>query len=418
MSGVVIVLSLMLFIYPAVTICTLVVTDSQSADRPAKADWFRCGSSRPRRRFLSWANTYLETNYAQSLDHDDIPATEWPMFGAVFFLVTAEELQKRGKIDATQGTIREAVEKAAADRRVAGDRHLGEDQVGRRLPGEENVFYRMLLILGLSSYERITGDTQYHALMSQQRTTLAEELAEAKLHLRDDYPSECYPADMLVGRRGDPACGTARRHADHDELARSLIAAFDGPLKAPEGLPAFQAESRRAGSSRGARLRKLGHPPVCRRTGPGGRRPLVRRLRSRTSGKTPAGSPASRKCRADRNEDLMDVDSGPVLCGVGSVASAFGIGAAKTAGRCDHAAPLTHGGRRLLVADAFWLPGSRPDGPPGRRELESGRGCAAVLDDQTHVGGRNRSLSRVLPPLIVWIPPGRLYEHRPVFHLV
>ena len=37
----------------------------------------------------------------------------------------------------------------------------------------------------------------------------------------------------------------------------------------------------------------------------------------------------------------MDVDSGPVLCGVGSVASAFGIGAAKTVGRIDHAAPLT-----------------------------------------------------------------------------
>ena len=55
----------------------------------------------------------------------------------------------------------------------------------------------MLLILGLSSYEKITGNTQYHAVMSRQRVTLAEELAKAKLHLRDDYPGECYPADML-----------------------------------------------------------------------------------------------------------------------------------------------------------------------------------------------------------------------------
>jgi hypothetical protein len=37
----------------------------------------------------------------------------------------------------------------------------------------------------------------------------------------------------------------------------------------------------------------------------------------------------------------MDVDSGPVMFGIGSVASAFGIGAAKTAGRIDQAAPLT-----------------------------------------------------------------------------
>jgi hypothetical protein len=40
-------------------------------------------------------------------------------------------------------------------------------------------------------------------------------------------------------------------------------------------------------------------------------------------------------------EDLMDVDSGPVFCEFGSVASAFGIGAAKAVGRFDHAAPLT-----------------------------------------------------------------------------
>ena len=89
--------------------------------------WFESAAG----RFLSWANTYLDTDYAKSLRHDDIPATEWPMFGAVFFLVTAEDLQAQGKIDATQGTIREAVEKAAADCRLAGDGHLGENQMGQ-----------------------------------------------------------------------------------------------------------------------------------------------------------------------------------------------------------------------------------------------------------------------------------------------
>ena len=37
----------------------------------------------------------------------------------------------------------------------------------------------------------------------------------------------------------------------------------------------------------------------------------------------------------------MDVDSGPVIFGFGSVASAFGIGAAKATGRLDHAVPMT-----------------------------------------------------------------------------
>lgn len=38
---------------------------------------------------------------------------------------------------------------------------------------------------------------------------------------------------------------------------------------------------------------------------------------------------------------FMDVDSGPVLFEFGSVASAFGIGAANTVGRLDHSVPLT-----------------------------------------------------------------------------
>ena len=41
------------------------------------------------------------------------------------------------------------------------------------------------------------------------------------------------------------------------------------------------------------------------------------------------------------SERFADVDSGPVLFGYGSVASAFGIGAAKAAGHLDHAVPLT-----------------------------------------------------------------------------
>jgi hypothetical protein len=43
----------------------------------------------------------------------------------------------------------------------------------------------------------------------------------------------------------------------------------------------------------------------------------------------------------DAKAAFSDVDSGPILFDIGTVASLFGIGAARSAGRFDHAAPLT-----------------------------------------------------------------------------
>ena len=125
----------MLFIYPAVTIC-MVVIGLATESRRARAGWCRGGSSRPRRdscrgRTRTWRRTTPE-----SLDHDDIPATEWPMFGAVFFLVTAEDLQRARQDRRHAGNDSRGRREGRRDRRLAGDGHLGEDQVGRRLSGE------------------------------------------------------------------------------------------------------------------------------------------------------------------------------------------------------------------------------------------------------------------------------------------
>jgi hypothetical protein len=337
-SGAVIVLSVMLFIYPAVTI-VLVATDAklkETGESRLVPLWFE--SAAP--RFTSWANTYLATNYAQSRHHDDIPATEWPMFGATFFLVTAEDLHRQGRIDATQGAVREAVEKAA---QIVASPVTGtwvKTKWGDGYLERENVFYRMLLILGLSSYERLTGETRFHAMMSQQRSTLAAELAKAKLHLRDDYPGECYPADMLWAvaaiQRAAQIEGTR-----HDDLAKGLIAAFDGPIKAVEGLPAFQADSRSGRIMQGAR--------GCANSGillfAAELDPAVadRWYAAYDDGfwKDNGWIVGFTEKLRDSHDDFMDVDSGPVVAQFGSVASAFGIGAAKSVGRVDRAAPLT-----------------------------------------------------------------------------
>ena len=105
--------------------------------------------------------------------------------------------KRKARSTPTQGTIREAVEKAAEIVASPVTATWVKTKWGAGYLEKENVFYRMLLILGLSSYERITDNTQYHAMMSRQRVTLADELGKAKVHLRDDYPGECYPADML-----------------------------------------------------------------------------------------------------------------------------------------------------------------------------------------------------------------------------
>ena len=240
LSGVVIALSLALFIYPAVVICT-VAWDSQlreTGECRMTPRWFRAAAG----RYLSWANDYLDTDYAESVDHQDVAATEWPMFGSVFFLLTAEELHKQGKIDATQGTVREAVDKAAEIVASPVTATWVKAKWGDGYLKQQNVFYRMLLMLGLSSYESITDDTRYHALVSRQRAALAEELAAAKLHMREDYPGECYPSDVLWAvaaiQRAARLDGT-----NHDELAENLMAALDGPLKTADGLPAFQVDA-------------------------------------------------------------------------------------------------------------------------------------------------------------------------------
>jgi hypothetical protein len=337
-SATVIAVSLMLFIYPAVTLL-LVMTDSQlrqTGESRLTPSWFEAAAP----RFTSWANNYLETNYAQSIRQDDVPATEWPIFGAVFFLVTADDLQRQGKIDATRGTIREAVEKAAE---IVASPVTGtwvKEKWGNTYLERENVFYRTLLILGSSSYERITGNTRYHAMMSRQRLTLAEELDKAKLHLRDDYPNECYPADMLWAVA---AIQRAARldSAQHDELAKGLIASFDGPLMAPEGLPAFQADSRSGTVLQGAR--GCGNSGILLFTAELDPKVAARWYANYERGfwKDTGWVVGFTEKLRDSHDGFMDVDSGPVVSGFGSVASAFGIGAARTAGRIDHAAPLT-----------------------------------------------------------------------------
>lgn len=330
--------ALVFFMYPAGLLAVLILDShlARTGESRLVPRWFASAAG----RYHSWAAAYLDTQQARTLSHDDVAATEWPMFGSVFFLLTAEELHAQGKIDATQGRVRRAVEKAAEVVASPVTATWVVTKWGRTYLERENVFYRMLLLMGLSSYEQITGEDRYHALMSRQRSLMARELSSAKLHLLDDYPGECYPNDLLWAVA---AIQRAARldGANHDELAASMMAAFDGPLRTTQGVPAFQVDSESGCISQSARgcgnsgILLFAHeldPVIADQW----YRAHVAHFWKDTGWiagftETPLDSPAG----------FSDVDSGPVLFGFGSVASAFGIGAAKSAGRLDHAVPLT-----------------------------------------------------------------------------
>lgn len=336
-SGVVIVLAVLFCIYPAVIVGVL-MTDTllrQQGQSRLLPLWVRALAG----RYERWAEGYLSTGYARKVDAFNVAGTEWPMFGSVYFLVTVDELQRQGRLDASQGKVRRAVERAAEivvspDTATWVKAKWGETYLTR-----ENVFYRMLLILGLSSYERITGDRRHRALMSTQRKGLAEELERARYHVLDDYPGECWPNDVLWSVAAIQRAARLEGE-NHDALARGLMNVLDGSLKVA-GLPAFKVDK--------ATARVWETPRGCGNSGilsfaaelDAGIASRWYREHDAQFWKQTIWLAGFTELPRGSKETTSDVDSGPVAFEFGSVASAFGIGAAKSVGRMDHAATLT-----------------------------------------------------------------------------
>lgn len=334
----VILFSALFLLYPAAVVGRLALDAGfrRTGENPLLARAFESAAG----RYRAWAADYLDSRRAETAAPDDVAATEWPMFGSVFFLVAAQDLQERGWIDARRGPLRAALDKAVEIVVSPVTATWVRTQWGERYLDRENAFYRMLLILGLSAYESVTGELRHRAWMSRQRAGLAAELSAARWHLLDDYPGECYPNDLLwaVAAIQRAARLDGARHAD---LVRSLMSVFDGPIRAPEGLPAFQVDSRSG--------RLLQNARGCGNSGillfAGELDPVLAdqwyRAHEAHFWKDTGWLAGFTEMPRGARGDFMDVDSGPVLFGLGSVASAFGIGAARSAGRLDHAVPLT-----------------------------------------------------------------------------
>ena len=300
--------------------------------------------------FEPWARGRVESGEAAGLSLYNISATEWPIFSSVYYLWATEALQEAWKADPTRsetmpseyarGAIEAAAELIIDPNHAAWvKRHWGEDYLY-----QENIFYRMLYISGLTSYQKLTGDDKYQDLLLFQIDTLSEELDQSPYGLLDDYPGQCYPIDILPAiaaiQRADALLGT-----DHAAQISRASRAFEGSRLDPQtGLPAYIADSRSGEGSGPARGVGVSYMLIW----------------------MPELWPDKAQDWYGRYEDFywqlswllagyrefaqdspypdwyfLDVDAGPVIAGYGTAASAFGIGAARANGRMDQAYPLS-----------------------------------------------------------------------------
>jgi len=298
-------------------------------------------------KYEKWARERVASGRAKELNVDDIAGTEWPVFGSVFYLWATESLQEAWdqsknpsyaapKVYAA-GAIKAATELVADPGHASWvKQHWGENYLH-----QENVFYRMLLISALTSYEKLLGDKKYLPLLRDQVETLSKELDESPYGLLDDYPCQCYPTSVVSAiaaiNRADSVLGT-----DHSNFVKRSIRGFQGKLVDSTGLPPYRAnaDSGYIGLARGcsSQWATVWAPALW----PEYSKQLYDSFEKHFWQErwTVVGFREFRK--GEPNSDwYMDVDSGPVIAGFGAAATAFGLGAARANGRFDHAYPLT-----------------------------------------------------------------------------
>lgn len=311
-------------------------------------------------RYERWAEERLASGHAADLTTDDLVETEWPLFGTLFFLWATEALQEEWETNpnvtgpAPKDYAAGAIEASAVlltdpNHATWVKQHWGNDYLHR-----ENVFYRMMLIGGLTAHHNLTDDPQYLDFLRDQVETLSAEIDASPSGLLDDYPGECYPGDVLAAiaciRRADEILNT-----DHSLFAARALRAFKDNALDELGLVPFMGDpptgepvttSRGSGNAyvsllapelwpdEAAEWYRLYEEHYWKRGA------FIAGFRE-----YPRGGP-------ERSWDFADMDAGPVVLGYGMAASAFGVGAARVNGRLDHAYPLA----AELIAASWPLP--------------------------------------------------------------
>jgi hypothetical protein len=294
-------------------------------------------------RYERWATARITAGQVATKT-ENVSGTEWPLYGSVFYLLGEEQLQAAWEADhrllpeEPRRFAHEAIEAAA--RLVSDPKHATwvRNYWGEEYLQKEDVFYRMLLISALASHRHLTGSDQYLALLRTQTDGLAQELSASRSGVLDDYPGQCYPTDVLSAwgaiQRADAALGT-----DHSAQIAAASRGFTGDHAAHNGLPPFAAfsptgqpldESRGCGNSN-ACMQALSLWPEL------GQKWYSIYERDFWQHDWLAAGFREYLRGTPNAEWGMEVDAGPVIRGNGFAACAFGIAAARSNGRFDHA---------------------------------------------------------------------------------
>jgi hypothetical protein len=290
---------------------------------------------------------------------NDIPGTEWPPFGSVFYLWGVENLQDAWEAgDHSAGAeprvfAREAI--IAASELVIDPNHASwvKQHWGADYLHRENIFYRMLIIAALTTREKLLGDHAHLDLLRDQVETLADEVDSSRTGLLDDYPGQCYPGDVMAAlmciKRADTVLGT-----DHSKVVERGLRAFTGTRATRHQLPPFAANARTGVPM--SEARGCANAYMCL-TSPELWPAQARRwfeLYDKFFWQQRITALGYREYARDvpHSEWTAEVDGGPVIAGHGVAAGAFGIGAARKNGRFDRAYPLS----AELLATVIELP--------------------------------------------------------------
>jgi hypothetical protein len=301
-------------------------------------------------RYEKWAHQRRAEGAAPGLQAAQVSGTEWPLFGSVFYLRATEALQDALEADPTlsrrqpKDYARGAIQAAAALVADPNQATWVRQYWGKDYLVKENLFYRMMLISALTSYEKLTSDDRYRPLLTEQMASLAKELDDSPFGLLDDYPGQCYPIDVVAAiaaiRRADPVLGT-----DHSVFVKRAVRGFEGErLDGDTGLPGYVANSRTGRARDVARGIGLSFMLIwASELWPETAAHWYDRYEQDfwQSGPWFAGF---REYARDIDVGwlaLNDPDAGPVVAGYGTAACAFGITAARAMGRFDQAYPLT-----------------------------------------------------------------------------
>lgn len=311
-------------------------------------------------RIAPWARERIASGEATRVPLYDVPQTEWPIFTSVFYLNATQQLHDQG-IDVSYA--HESIE-AARDLIMDPGHHTwvrthwGDDYLH-----DENVFFRSLLISGLTSYEVLTANGRDLAFLRDQVETLANDLDRSPHGVLQDYPNETYPIDVLAAiawiRRADRVLGT-----DHSAFVARARRAFVAPYDDALGLPRFRVDLRgnampanvQPGRGIGTSWILIFAPELWPEDAE--RWYAVHEAEFWQDAEWATGFREYSRSNGNfdgESEWTYDVDAGPVLDGFGTAASAFGVGAARRNGRFDHAYTLS---AQMSSSSWPWLDGS------------------------------------------------------------